>query len=642
MRLTVFSATSFLTFVSAAFAQDTPPNPDVLFILDGSGSMWGRVNEVEKIVVARDVMTGLIEGLPNEIDAGLIAYGHRERGSCSDIELIATPGDTSRTDLLTSLGSVTPSGKTPISGSLLRAGELLRETEEAVSIVLVSDGIESCEGDPCATAALLREQDIDVKIHVVGFDVDAEAEAQLSCIAEAGGGEYHQAGSADALAAALADVRTSIVEVPVVEEPEPTPAPEVAVVEPTVGNVILAQDVLGGVDVVDPRTGETLDRLGDREAKDIPPGTYILKFDYFTSPEVLIEAGEDYVFAAADYGLSVVQLDGFQIGGVNMVIVESDETLVRLAGTTPEQVPPGTYIFEFDNFVSPPFLVEPSQNYVISADDFAPAKIALDGTQFTGVNVVNVATEERLLRLSGTSQKQILPGTYYFDFGHFVSPPFEVEGNGDYTISASDYALAVIAMDGTQEGGVDVINDTTDERIVRLSGTARHHIPAGTYRFEFDNFPSPPFVVEDNGNYTISPADYELATVAMDGAQLGRVDLIDDATGDELTRLSGTAKEQVPPGTYRLKFADFTSPAFTIEPNVDRTLSPTDFGLATVQLEGRISGDFLLLQVGQDPINLRSGRPKQIKPGPYARLHDDVELGAIEIAPNETLVIALE
>ena len=115
------------------------------------------MNEVPKIVVAKDVMTGLIEDLPEEVDAGLMTYGHRERGSCSDIELMATPGRTARADLLSALSGVNPLGKTPISGSLLRAGELFRETEDAVSIVLVSDGIESCEGDPCATAKQLRE-----------------------------------------------------------------------------------------------------------------------------------------------------------------------------------------------------------------------------------------------------------------------------------------------------------------------------------------------------------------------------------------------------------------------------------------------------------------------------------------------------
>ena len=289
MRIATILLSSVFCFSGAVVAQENTAGTDVLFILDGSGSMWGRVNEIEKIVIAKDVMTNLIGGLPDDVDAGLITYGHRERGSCSDIELIATPGETPRADLLSSLSGITPLGKTPISDSLLRAGELLREVEDPVSIVLVSDGIESCEGDPCATAALLREQGIDVRIHVVGFDVDAEAQEQLSCIAEAGGGEYYEAGSADALNDALADVRTTIVEeVIVLAEPEPP------LVQP-VGNVSLADDVIGGVDVRNEETGETIVRLAGTKADLLEPGTYLLAFDHYTTPPFVVETEQTYI-----------------------------------------------------------------------------------------------------------------------------------------------------------------------------------------------------------------------------------------------------------------------------------------------------------------------------------------------------------
>lgn len=118
MHRSIHLVLPFIALSGFATAQGTVENTDVMFILDGSGSMWGRVNEVEKIVIAKDVMSGLIDGLPTEIDAGLITYGHRERGSCADIEVIATPGQTDRDDLLTALADITPLGKTPISDSL--------------------------------------------------------------------------------------------------------------------------------------------------------------------------------------------------------------------------------------------------------------------------------------------------------------------------------------------------------------------------------------------------------------------------------------------------------------------------------------------------------------------------------------------
>ncbi|MEO9514583.1 MAG: hypothetical protein ABJG55_02515, partial [Paracoccaceae bacterium] len=60
-------------------------------------------------------------------------------------------------------------------------------------------------------------------------------------------------------------------------------------------------------------------------------------------------------------------------------------------------------------------------------------------------------------------------------------------------------------------GNVRVYDDATGERVLRLSGTSAKQILPGTYRFEFDNFTSPPFVVDGGESYTISPSDYKVA-----------------------------------------------------------------------------------------------------------------------------------
>ena len=217
-----------------------------------------------------------------------------------------------------------------------------------------------------------------------------------------------------------------------------------------------------------------------------------------------------------------------------------------------------------------------------------------------------------------------------------------MEGNGTYVISPSDYGLSTIAMDGTQIGGVDVVVDGTNETLTRLTGTSAKQIPPGTYRFEFDNFASSEFIVEGNGTYVISPADYGLSTIAMDGTQNGGVDVVVAGTDETLTRLTGTSTKQIPPGTYLFEFDDYRSPEFIVEENQNYTISPSDYSLATVRLAERVNGQFLLLQGGQDPINIRDGREKQIGPGPYARVFDGVELGVIQIAPGETTIIEIE
>lgn len=89
-------------------------------------------------------------------------------------------------------------------------------------MVLISDGKETCEGDPCALVRSLREQGINVRVHVVGFDVNQEERDQLVCIAEAGEGKYFSADNADQLTVALTEVKQEII---AAKEPQPKPEP---------------------------------------------------------------------------------------------------------------------------------------------------------------------------------------------------------------------------------------------------------------------------------------------------------------------------------------------------------------------------------------------------------------------------------
>ena len=96
----------------------------LLLILDGSGSMWGRVDGQPKITVAKSAASDALSALPQEITAGLMFYGHRRKGDCQDIELVAPLG-TARQQMLDQLKSVSPKGMTPLTASLIKAGELL-------------------------------------------------------------------------------------------------------------------------------------------------------------------------------------------------------------------------------------------------------------------------------------------------------------------------------------------------------------------------------------------------------------------------------------------------------------------------------------------------------------------------------------
>lgn len=209
MKIRIAVALVLIIFgVSGGHAQEDA----VVFVIDGSNSMWGRVDGVEKIVVARDVLGDVLSGLPTGMQTGLVAYGHRAEDSCEDIETILPVGNYSKDDVEEVVNRITPRGKTPTTAALEHVAIELEDRPGTTHIVLVSDGKETCDRDPCEFVRTLRQSNMSLTVHVVGFDVAGEERAQLQCVAEAGGGVYAGAGSADELTAALSDIRETMVE----------------------------------------------------------------------------------------------------------------------------------------------------------------------------------------------------------------------------------------------------------------------------------------------------------------------------------------------------------------------------------------------------------------------------------------------
>jgi len=188
---------------------------NILFILDSSGSMWGKVDNVAKVTTAKKVLTGLLRDLPRDTNVGLMAYGHRKKEDCKDVELLAPMGTNDPAKLAAHVESLQPKGKTPLSYSLEQSLPLFASLKgQSNSIVLVSDGKETCGGDPCKVAGKLAAAGLDIKVHVVGFDVSAEERKQLECVADQGKGRYFNAESSKGLEKALAEVKKEVVKAP--------------------------------------------------------------------------------------------------------------------------------------------------------------------------------------------------------------------------------------------------------------------------------------------------------------------------------------------------------------------------------------------------------------------------------------------
>jgi hypothetical protein len=181
----------------AASAPEESASPgNLMFILDASGSMWGQVEGTAKIVIAKEVLTDLIQGLPDDAVVGLVTYGHRRKGDCDDVEELIPLGPLNKQEMIAQVQKLNPKGKTPISRSVRLTAERIKHLEDETTIILVSDGKETCDPDPCGLVKELKASGIKFIMHVIGFDVTEEEKQELECMALEGGGQYYTAGNA--------------------------------------------------------------------------------------------------------------------------------------------------------------------------------------------------------------------------------------------------------------------------------------------------------------------------------------------------------------------------------------------------------------------------------------------------------------
>jgi len=187
-----------------------------MIIFDASGSMTGKLGDGVKIDIARDVIGNFVKDWNEEIELGLMAYGHREKNNCDDIEILQTIGSLDREKTLKIINAITPKGKTPLSQSLKKAAEILRYTEDPAMVFLISDGGESCKGDPCVIAKELEEKGINFEANVISFNVkkNTPAHKQLKCIADNTGGTLYEAEDAASLRAALSKMKKAVKKTP--------------------------------------------------------------------------------------------------------------------------------------------------------------------------------------------------------------------------------------------------------------------------------------------------------------------------------------------------------------------------------------------------------------------------------------------
>ncbi|MFC2079029.1 VWA domain-containing protein [Candidatus Bipolaricaulota bacterium] len=184
---------------------------NLVFILDASNSMNKMLGEDTRLNVAKGALIDLLDVVGTLDQAGLFVYGHRvdkddEVASCVDIEELfpALPDDAANSpDVIDAILGLVALGKTPIADALVAASNALLGLEGESAIVLITDGEETCGGDPEVVAHMLGTLDPPIKLHIVGLDIDFDIQERLAEIAGITGGQYYAVGAAEDLFAAL-------------------------------------------------------------------------------------------------------------------------------------------------------------------------------------------------------------------------------------------------------------------------------------------------------------------------------------------------------------------------------------------------------------------------------------------------------
>ena len=196
---------------------------NILIIVDSSRSMLQLTSDgKEKLWSAKAALNKLVDKLPDDINVALMVFGHREKNKCDDIEIVLPLTPLDKASIREKLEALKPTGVTPLMASLDLAAEHLEKFDGKSIILLLTDGQETCGGDPVKLASNISEKyGIMVIVDVVGLNVKLIERKQLEEIAKAGGGKYYSANTSYELASAVNEaVESKIIGLPSQNEKE--------------------------------------------------------------------------------------------------------------------------------------------------------------------------------------------------------------------------------------------------------------------------------------------------------------------------------------------------------------------------------------------------------------------------------------
>jgi len=187
-------------------ARPAATSKNLEIILDASGSMKTALGKKTRWATAHDVLEQVLATLPSDFNVGLRIYGHRESSlspkTCTDSELAVPIQKLDQQAILNAADAAKPRGETPLVYSVLQSPADLKELGGG-TVIVITDGEESCHGDPVKAAAQLKASGLNITLNIVGFTTGQTVQQQLSGFAQATGGRFYAANDGPTLAQAI-------------------------------------------------------------------------------------------------------------------------------------------------------------------------------------------------------------------------------------------------------------------------------------------------------------------------------------------------------------------------------------------------------------------------------------------------------
>lgn len=201
-----------LLLSSSASAQKVAPScrDDAMLVFDASGSMAGtdfNNPPTPRIKKVKEALQMVLPEVAAARNIGLIDYGPGPANRCDNIELLLQPAPHSAERIMAAINRLIPAGRTPLTAAVREAARVLQFPHKSGVVVLLTDGEETCGGDPCSMARALRAQGDNLAVHVIGYRMRDTSTAagylQSRCLADTTGGLYISVETTDQLVAAL-------------------------------------------------------------------------------------------------------------------------------------------------------------------------------------------------------------------------------------------------------------------------------------------------------------------------------------------------------------------------------------------------------------------------------------------------------